>query len=322
MARFASATARFRGASPKRQRARGALALCSLLFALVLMLAPWGGHAMAGSAQRPDDDNGVPATTATATAMSSTSATIQKAAPEPAAPQSAIAETLPKNETSWRPPLCIDDAIALISRSKVLLSAPPDSLTGQRRKEAQRMMGSAREYCEFLDNRHSSLGSYQWFWLTTQKASAGLMVKDKADLPDWVRQVSAIAFEAVDDDIWVRSFSIAHSRGKITTVKVDRAILKGMPWTVICYLPKPLTLREITTERKSLGKRAQLVLYAGVAQGPEYGRNAITQMQQAGVAVEEGRDADAIQAFGLARENMEQFKAEFLAKRLSDEGDR
>jgi len=210
----------------------------------------------------------------------------------------------------------------LCVRASGLLSMPEDIFTPQRREAARRMIESARDYCDFLDNRHSSLGSYKWFRLATQRVpGGGRPVEDAARLTSQIANVSAIAYEASGSDVWIWSITVTGLDDQETSLTVTAGnIAQGMPWTVVTYLPGPTTIKRITTRRQTFGKSAELTLYAGVTREPEYGRRVIYQLGRALDALNSRLDDDALASLTQAREAMVQFNREQIERLRPDSG--
>ncbi|MCX7048059.1 MAG: hypothetical protein NTX50_21550 [Candidatus Sumerlaeota bacterium] len=211
---------------------------------------------------------------------------------------------------SFVPPLCLEDAIELTTRSAQLLSASADSLFGQRQTQARRMIALAREYCEFLDNRHSALGAYQWIRIGTQKVPARGIAENIAKAASPIPDVSAITFEAAQSDVWVWGVACKEVKGGIIPLPVESAILRNMPWSEVCYLPAPITLQEATIRSQTWGATAELTIFAGISKKREFARRAVLQLQSAEKALNEDQTAEALASLEKARGNMERFRKE------------
>lgn len=189
---------------------------------------------------------------------------------------------------SFYPPLCIEDAIELTSRSLSLLASPADSNDERRRAEARRMLQSAADYCRLLDNRHSTLWAYDWTRLTTLDVPEKGVAVDSYVLPTPMKHVSAISFSASKGDAWIRDLEVTDNNGVTTHYEIDRWVGKDLPRTTVCYLQRRTKVAVIRTRRSGRGEPARLRIFAGVTNEPEYAKTAILQIEQGLIQMEQG----------------------------------
>jgi hypothetical protein len=209
---------------------------------------------------------------------------------------------------TFHPPLCLEDGIALVARSRALLEAAVGAPSDERLGAAVRMIGSARDYCEFLDNRHSSLGAYQWVRLASQPAPARGKIEGPARLPSRVRNVSVLSFEAGEGDVWVDAVTVTDDTGAQVRIPVGRAISRDLPWTVVVHLPRPMTVCAVSTRRWTWGVAAELKIFAGLGQGPDFGRHAVLLLEESRQAIGEERLEAAIASLDRAKAEMTLFR--------------
>ena len=250
------------------------------------------------------------------TVVMASSATLEIASPSPTSDSLAGGAVIAINASrstdalSFVPPLCLEDAIELTTRAIALLQDPEEDTMATREALARRMMALTREYCEFLDNRHSVLDSYRWIRIATHDVPGRGILEADAKIRDPIPNVSAITFEAAKSDVWIWTISYKTSEGDLIRLPVESAIFRNMPWSEVCHVPARHTLREISVRCQTWGAPGELIMYAGVTKKREFARRAVSHIQMSEKALNEDRIAEAIGALQKSHENMERFRKE------------
>jgi len=207
--------------------------------------------------------------------------------PSEAAKSAPAASPKPKppseKDLAFYPPLSIEEAIELCRRAEDLLAAPVDSFPDRRREGARRMVASAKEFCEFLDNRHSTLASYRWYRLPEVKAPTSGRDTVEVRLPTPVESVSAISFTSSGGDVFVWSMTLVDPTGQKTEFPDVRTNVPwGLPRTALVHLQRPSRVQRIEADlSQRADQTARLSFYAGVTRDPEHAKKAIAQMAEA-----------------------------------------
>ena len=201
-------------------------------------------------------------------------------------------------EKKYTPPLSVHDAIRLTEDISPLIDPSVDSFTAPRKEKAQELLSLVTEYIKLADDRYSSLLFYRWYYVARERVSDKAMEEDVFRPRPVIKNVSALSFEAEGEDVLVHFMKVKDMKGKVTTFKIDKWIIEGLPRKEICYLYFPTTIKEIVMDYSTRpDSRAHLRLYAGVSDRPEHGKASIYYLKQAEKNIEQNN-------FEKARENL------------------
>lgn len=190
-------------------------------------------------------------------------------------------EAQPSRE-AFLPPLSLDDALELTRRAEALLAQPGAA----QRETPRRMIELARDYVDLLDERHSSLGSYEWFKVAeVEPPATGLETKtvQTVQLPIQVDRVSALSFRSLGGEVVLWSIRVVDVGGNDVPLDQERPvrILRELPRAVIRYLGEPTRIATIETRCGSPDGAELLAIYAGVTLQPELAKKALYQFADA-----------------------------------------
>jgi hypothetical protein len=282
---------------PRRARALQALAggRRGLAVACVLAILLPAGHATAASS----DSRGV--LRRIGTVLTSTSLVVTEPPPgypnpagrpaestgtESAAPPAPVATPTPRPTPAPKPtprqvpyvrrfipPLSPSDARALIMDcySDVLLFNDP-ATSAARCTKAMEIIAAVDRYLTVLDQRHSTLDSYKWYFIDREKVGPGIDNDPFVAKPP-IPNVSAISFAVDYGDVYMYTVSVIDTDDNATTFPIHRMIEESYPHEEICYLFFPTTVKQVDVKygvRRRRSRDPRLTVFAGVAREEEY----------------------------------------------------
>jgi hypothetical protein len=196
---------------------------------------------------------------------------------------------------AYVPPLSINDSIRLLRRCIGLLEQNRNEFVELRKEKVRDALTDVIEYIKTVDQEHSLLAHYKWYFVGRNKVSLGEQIdEDVYEVEPVLKGASAISFSAERGDVYVRRMKVLDANGAETNFKIDKWIDSGLPRKEICYLFFQTDIARIIVSysaRKNEGPR--LSLYGGVTPMPEYAKEAIYYLAAARKATEQGNFSEA-----------------------------
>lgn len=210
----------------------------------------------------------------------------------------ALAEARERGFTfHYVPPLSLNDTIHLLRRCIDLLEQKRDQFAELRKDKVRDALADVIEYVKAVDQEHSLLTHYKWYFVGRKKVSRGEEVdEDTYDVEPLLKGASAISFSAERGNVYVHHMKVIDARGGETNFKIDKWIDSGLPRREICYLFFQTDIARIVMDHSSKNEeRPRLSVYVGVTPMPEYAKEAIYFLAAARKATEQGRFPEAIE---------------------------
>jgi hypothetical protein len=197
---------------------------------------------------------------------------------------------------AYVPPLSINDSIRLMRRCINLLEQSKDQFLELRKEKVRDALADVIEYVKTVDQAHSLLAHYKWYFVGRNKVSRGEEIdEDTYNIEPLLKGASAISFAAERGDVYVHRMKVIDAHGAETNFKIDKWIDSGLPRREICYLFFQTDIAQIIMDfsaRANEGPR--LAVYVGVTPMPEYAKEAIYYLAAARKATEQGNFPEAI----------------------------
>lgn len=173
----------------------------------------------------------------------------------------------------FKHPLSPDEALGLIydCYADVLRFNDP-ATSAARCGKAKEIIKAVDRYLIHLDQLHSTLDSYRWYFIDREAIRDGIREETFLVRPP-VPNVSAISFAANDGDIYLYSASVLDEKNSATTFPIQRVIEENYPQEEICYLFFPTTVHSVTIKcgvRRRKSRAPRLTVFAGVAREEEF----------------------------------------------------
>jgi hypothetical protein len=198
-----------------------------------------------------------------------------KVTTEAAMLQSDDEETLP--EFNFLPPLGLDDAMKLIGRCIYFLDDVDEKFLDYKKQRVTEALTLVIDYMKLVDERHSTLEKYRWYFVGKNKVSRPGIDEDVFEVFPPLQGVSAISFVADRGDVHVHRMTVTDTEGNETKFTIERRVREDLPRKEVCFLYYQQEVKKITlyysTKEKEVGPR--LRVYCGVTPMPEYAKEAI-----------------------------------------------
>jgi hypothetical protein len=164
------------------------------------------------------------------------------------------------------------------------------------------------DYLKLTDRKHSNLGNYTWYYIGDKRVSISNMDRDVFYVTPALPNVSAISFRAIEGDVWIEKIEVLDMDDTRYSFVVQRKILDELPRKEVCYLPLPITVKEIVTEYSGSKKQnPRLRMYGGVSREPEHMKAVIHYLREAHQRIREDRIEDAVAALANAQKRLTLF---------------
>ncbi len=198
---------------------------------------------------------------------------------------------------TYVPPLSLNDSIRLMRRCIDLLEQNNDQFVELRKEKARDALADVIEYVKTVDQAHSLLAHYKWYYIGRNKVSLGDEIdEDTYDVEPLLKGASAISFSATRGDVYVHRMKVIDAHGAETNFKIDKWIDSGLPRREICYLFFQTDIARIIMDYSAKKNESpRLSVYVGVTPMPEYAKEAIYYLAAARKATESGNFPEAIE---------------------------
>ncbi|MCX8037447.1 MAG: hypothetical protein N3D11_10475 [Candidatus Sumerlaeia bacterium] len=208
--------------------------------------------------------------------------------PTPAPPPAATPTATPIPQQPFRfvytPPLSVEEAAALIRAALDILSMKDPATLIARCQKACEIMDAVSAYLNVLDRRHSSLASYQWHLVDSEKVDGPGVDRDIFLARPVIHNVSAISFAASFGDVLIHSVEVQDASGQTTTFTLKRLVEEKYPHEQICYLFFPTAVRSVAIQyeaKTQTTRTPRLAVFAGIALEEEYLKQALWYLRYA-----------------------------------------
>ncbi len=184
----------------------------------------------------------------------------------------------------YTPPLSVEEAASLIRATVDILSMKDPATLVARCQKACEIMDAVSAYLNVLDRRHSSLASYQWHLVDSEKVDGPGVDRDIFLARPVIHNVSAISFAASFGDVLIHSVEVQDANGQTTTFTLKRLVEEKYPHEQICYLFFPTAVRSVAIQYEAKTRTTRtprLAVFAGIALEEEYLKQALWYLRYA-----------------------------------------
>jgi hypothetical protein len=179
---------------------------------------------------------------------------------------------------SYVPPLSVEEASSLIRASVDILTITDTGTLVARCQKVREIIEVTSNYLNQLDQRYSTLSSYDWHFIDREKVDGPGIDRDEFRAQPLISKASAISFAADFGDVYIYSVAVLDASGNATTFTINRLIEENYPHQVVCYLFFPKTIQSVAATYQARGdssRTPRLAIFAGVAREEEYLKQAL-----------------------------------------------
>lgn len=178
-----------------------------------------------------------------------------------------------------------DAALKLIRRDckDILAIQDPSTLVARCRKVSDIIMATTH-YLKKLDQRHSTLDSYKWYFIDREKVEPDRVETDVFRARPVIPNVSAVSFSADYGDVYLYEVVVHDVKGNPTTFPLRHEVEQNYPHEEICYLYFPTTLERVILKyevKRYRSRVPRVTVFAGVAREQEYLKQALYYLHRA-----------------------------------------
>jgi hypothetical protein len=221
-------------------------------------------------------------------------------------------ETLPQFETV--PPLGLDEAMQSVAASIYFLEKPDAKFLDYKKQKVTEALNNVTDYMKIIDDRHSTLENYRWYFVGKQKVSHGGIDEDTYVVEPPLRRVSAISFVAERGDVTIHRMTVNDVKGNQTKFTIERLIRADLPRKEVCFLYYQQSVAQVTlyysTNDETVDPRVKV--YCGVTPVPEYAKEAIYYLTLAKKELAEDHISETIKNLQLAWKRMLKIEQSWL----------